>query len=282
MNPHGARFIATTLFCLLNMLAVGTAVAGTVVGPTEKETIGVFSAASDTFFLRNANAAGAAQLTVSYGPADSVPLVGNYDGTNATDTIGVYSPSLGRFLLRNANSEGAAQVSVNFGPVGSDPVALVPLVGNWDGTGGDTVGLYQRVSGRFLLRNANTSGTAQVTTRFGPKNSANVVPIVGNWNGGDTIDGIGLYDRVAGTFILKNDPTTAGPADATIRFGPKNSTLIPIVGNWNDDDIDTIGLYDPATGTFLLRNANSAGAADLTFRFGAANLIPVSGDYNGS
>ncbi|MCC6744814.1 MAG: M28 family peptidase, partial [Acidobacteria bacterium] len=46
---------------------------------------------------------------------------------------------------------------------------------------------------------------------------------------------------------------------------------------------DTIGVYDPATSNFFLRNSNSAGAADLTFGFGAggAGYLPLSGDWNG-
>ena len=276
MNSHSARFMGPSFAFSMILLAAGTALAGGGAAPVEKDTIGVFSSTTDTFFLRNANAAGAAAVTVGYGPADSVPLIGDYDG-NGTDTIGAYSPSLGRFLLRNTNTPGTANAAVNYGPTSS---TLVPLIGDWDGIGADTIGLYERAGGRFLLRNANTNGVATVETRFGPKGNANVVPIVGNWNGGDTIDGIGLYDPDAGTFYLKNDPSTSGGADLTIRFGPKNSTLIPVVGNWNDDDVDTIGLYDPSNGTFLLRNTNDAGTADLTFRFGGAGLIPVSGNWN--
>lgn len=280
MNSHSARIMGSSLALTIVLLAAGIAMAGGVVLPVEKDTIGVFNPATDTFFLRNANAAGAAAVTASFGPADSVPLIGNYNGpTDATDTIGVYSPSLGRFFLRNQNSEGAPALAFNYGPAGSTNV--LPLVGNWDGTGADTVGLFERSGGRFLLRNANTTGSAQVTTRFGPKNNLTMVPIRGNWNGGDSIDGIGLYDPVGGTFLLKNDPTTSGSADLTIRFGPKNSLMLPIVGDWDDDGIDTIGLYNPADGTFLLRDTNTAGNADNTFRFGGPANRPIAGNYNG-
>lgn len=278
MISHSARIMGSSFAFSMITLAAGVALAGGGGGPAvTKDSVGVFNSTSDTFFLRNTNTAGNADVKVSFGPADSVPVPADGDG-NASDTVAVYSPSLGRFFFRNANSEGSANLTVNFGPTNS---TLTPLVGDWDGVGADTVGLYERAGGRFLLRNANTSGTATVTTRFGPKGDANIVPLRGNWNGGDTIDGIGLYDPDAGTFYLKNNPSTSGGADLTIRFGPKNSTLIPVVGNWNDDDVDTIGLYDPSNGTFLLRNTNDAGAADLTFRFGGSGLIPVAGNWNG-
>lgn len=278
MISHSARIMGSSFAFSMITLAAGVALAGGGGGgPITKDSIGVFNPTPDTFFLRNTNDAGVASLTVSFGPADSVPTPADFDG-NGSDTVGVYSPSLGRFYIRNANSSGPATATVNFGPTSS---TLNPLTGDWDGIGPDTIGLYERAGGRFLLRNTNTSGTATVTTKFGPKNDPNIVPLSGNWNGGDTIDGIGLYDPDSGTFYLKNDPTVAGPTDLTIRFGPKNSTLIPIVGNWNDDDTDTIGLYDPANGTFILRNTNSAGAADLTFRYGGNGLIPVDGNWNG-
>ncbi len=277
MNSHSARIMGTSLALSLIVLAAGTALAGGPPPAVEKDTIGVFNPANETFYLRNANAAGAAAVTVSYGPADTVPLIGDYDN-NTSDTVGAYSPSLGRFLLRNSNTPGAATVAFNFGPTAS---TLVPLIGDWDGTASDTAGLYNRASGQFLLRNANTGGTAQVTTRFGPKGDANIIPLSGNWNGGDTIDGIGLYDPDAGTFYLRNDPATSGGADLTIRFGPRPSTLLPVVGDWDDDGIATIGLYNPLNGTFLLRDTNTAGAADSTFRFGSSGLTPISGNFNG-
>lgn len=280
MNSHSARIMGTSLAFSIIALAAGTAMAGGAPVEVERDTIGVFNSTTTTFFLRNANSAGVADLTASFGPADTVPLMGDYDNNN-TDTVGAYSPSLGRFFLRNTNSPGAANVTFNYGPTNSTNV--VALIGNWDGAGNDTAGLFERSGGRFLLRNANTSGVAEVTTRYGPKNNTTMIPLRGNWNGGDSIDGIGLYDPASGTFLLKNDPATSGAADISIRFGPRPSTLLPVVGDWDDDGIDTIGLYNPATGTFLLRDTNTAGVADSTFRFGpAGGMLPVTGNFNGN
>jgi hypothetical protein len=46
---------------------------------------------------------------------------------------------------------------------------------------------------------------------------------------------------------------------------------------------DTPAAYVPSSGVWFLRNANSAGAADLAFKFGAggANLVPIKGDWDG-
>jgi hypothetical protein len=46
----------------------------------------------------------------------------------------------------------------------------------------------------------------------------------------------------------------------------------------------TIGLYSPAAGEFSLRNANTAGPADVTFRFGPSpcSWKPFAGDWDGN
>jgi hypothetical protein len=57
---------------------------------------------------------------------------------------------------------------------------------------------------------------------------------------------------------------------------------------WYIDDVsirrhtDTVGLYNPATGTSFLRNSNTAGPADLTFRFGPApsTWTSLSGNWD--
>lgn len=282
MISHSARILATSLAFSMIVLTAGSALAGGGGGSIEKDTIGIFSSNGDVFYLRNSNTPGVANITASYGPSDTIPLIGDWlSAAPENDTLGAYSPSRGTFFLRNTNTEGPANTVVVYG---SAPSTMSPLVGDWDGNSADTVGLYDRASGRFLLRNANTNGTATVNVRFGPINDANIVALRGNWNGGDAIDGIGLYDPDAGTFYLKNNPATSGGADLTIRFGPFNSTLIPVVGNWNDDDIDTIALYDPVTGVFMIRNTNTPGAANLTVKYGprGAGPLPVSGNYDGN
>lgn len=274
-----ARFLYSAIGLLTAVLMADGAFAGGSGAPAEKDTVGVYVPASRTFFLRNSNTAGNADVKVKFGPTGSVPTMGNFDGSgsNFTDTIGVYRASTGEFFLKNTNTAGTHNLRFRFGAAGG---GYVPVIGNWNGAGGDSIGLYDPVGGKFLLRNTNNGGNADITISFGPKNAATApIPIRGNWAGGDAIDGIGIYEPATGTFRLKNDPTTSGPADVSFNFGAPN--LIPVVGNWNDDDTDTVGVYNPATQTFFLRNTNAAGAADLTYRFGGTGAVPVSGNYDG-
>ena len=46
-------------------------------------------------------------------------------------------------------------------------------------------------------------------------------------------------------------------------------------------DTTTIGIFDPAMAKFYLRYANSWGAVDSEFAFGAPSWEPLAGDWNG-
>jgi lysyl endopeptidase len=52
-----------------------------------------------------------------------------------------------------------------------------PLVGDWDGDGIDTVGIYR--NNEFYLRNNNTAGPADVSLIYGVPGDA---PLVGDWD----------------------------------------------------------------------------------------------------
>jgi hypothetical protein len=97
--------------------------------------------------------------------------------------------------------------------------------------------------------------------------------------GGSTI---GLYNPTSSTFYLRNSNST-GFATTAFAYGPANSNLITLVGDWNGDGADTIGLYNPATSMFFLSDSNVSGFANDTFVFGPANSgdIPLVGDWNG-
>ena len=70
-------------------------------------------------------------------------------------------------------------------------------------------------------------------------------------------------------------------ADSFFGFGPGGLGWKPIVGDYDGDGDETVGLYSPSNGFFFLRNANSPGAADLTFGYGPANVTPLVGDWDG-
>ena len=159
---------------------------------------------------------------------------------------------------------------------------MLPIVGDWNGGGVDTLGLYAPGTSTFFLSDSNAGGFANNVFVFGPANSG-MLPIVGDWTG-DGKDSVGLYDPATSMFFLKNSNST-GFADAAFAYGPSgNSGWTPVVGDWNGDGKYTIGLYNPTTSMFYLRNSNTTGFSDTAFVYGPAQSgwAPVVGDWNGA
>ena len=158
--------------------------------------------------------------------------LGGWDGTPeivTTSNIGLYQKSTGMFRLKNSNRGGAADNTFRFGWAGNDD--LVPLAGDWDGSGTDTIGLYQKSTGIFRLKNSNSGGVADNTFRSGWAGNGDLVPLVGDWDG-NGVDTIGLYQDSTGIFRLKNS-NNGGAANKQFIFGwAGNDDLVPLVGQW--------------------------------------------------
>lgn len=131
------------------------------------DTIGMVRPRDDgrlQWLLRNANAGGPADVTVTYGlfPND-FPIVGDWDG-DGSDTPGVVRVTAGgrlQWLLTDSLTGGAADVTVVYGLAASD----FAVAGDWDDDNTDTVGVVR--GARWLLRNSNTSGSAQLEFVYG-------------------------------------------------------------------------------------------------------------------
>jgi len=190
--------------------------------------------------------------------------------------IGIYRSSDGMWFLRNENTSGVADLTFSYGA----GVGGVPVVGDWDGDGTDTIGLYRPSDGMWFLRNANSSGTAHLTFSYGAGISG-AVTVVGDWNN-DGTDTIGIHRASDGMWFLRN-ANSSGVADLTFSYGAGIGG-VPVVGDWDNDGIDTIGIHRASDGMWFLRNANSSGVADLTFSYGAgiSGGMPVAGDWDGS
>ena len=232
------------------------------------ETLGVYFPTDRTFYLRNTNTPGNADLTIQYGPNSVTPIVGDWNGDGIT-TIGVYEPATRTFYLRNSNTPGNADIQIQYGPSG-----VIPVAGDWNGDGTTTIGVYDPSTQTFYLRNSNTQGNADIQIQYGPGGS---MPVVGDWNA-DGVTTIGVYETSTRTFYLRNS-NTQGNADITIQYGPSGAE--PAVGDFDGNQTTTIGVYDPTARTFYLRNSNTPGNADITIQYGPASAIPLIGDWDG-
>jgi hypothetical protein len=184
------------------------------------------------------------------------------------DTTGVFRPGNGLLYLKNLNITGFADVSINYGLAGDYPV-----VGDWDGNGTATIGVYR--GGSFYLRNSNTLGFADLVIPFGQVGDQ---PIAGDWDGNGT-DTIGVFRPSTGLFLLRNS-NTPGAEDVSFFLG--NPGDVAIAGDWNGDGTDTTGVFRPGNGVIFLKNANTTGIADVTLNYGLPGDKPVTGDWDGN
>jgi hypothetical protein len=188
---------------------------------------GRYVASTATFYLRNTNSNGAADLSFVFGTAGAtrIPVAGDWNN-DGTDTVGLYDPATGTFSLRNSNSAGSADITFTFTGAAA---TWLPIVGDWNGDGTDTVGLYDPATSTFYLRNSNTTGGADLSFVFGTA-ATGLVPNAGDWNG-DGWDTIGVFDPATGVHSLR-DMNNAGTADHVFTFSTSTANRV-VAGDWD-------------------------------------------------
>lgn len=190
-------------------------------------------------------------------------------GASDATTVGVQDPRTGQWHLRRP--DGTAHTFYYGDP--ND----IPFIGDWDGSGSETVGLYRKSVGFLFLRNSNTQGVADVDIYYGNPGD---VPIAGDWNG-DGTDTIGIYRPSEARFYLRNT-NTQGVADIDMPFGISGDQ--PIAGDWDGDGVDTVGVYRPSTKMLYLTNSVPGGSVDLAYLYEGASSGDeiVAGDWDGN
>ena len=159
----------------------------------------------------------------------------------------------------------------------------VPLMGDWDGDGYDTPGMYRPSNGFVYLTNTIPtnggvgSGDPTLTFFFG---MAGDQVVVGDWDG-DGVDTLGI--RRNGRMYLINRNAT-GVADVDFWFGHPND--IGFGGDADGDGGDSVFVYRPQNGLVYYTNAmpvESGTVADTAgeFFFGIPTDRFVIGDWNG-
>jgi hypothetical protein len=253
------------------------------INSTFNDTTGVYRPTTSQWFLRNSNSAGPADISFTFGQSGDQPIAGDWNG-DGKDDVGVFRPSTHQFLLRQPTIQllqpctfcplipttVITTITINFGQSGD-----LAAVGDWNGDGIDSPGVFRPSTGQWLLTNGpninNSSPAADLSFFFG---IAGDVPLAGDWNN-DGIDTVGVYRPSIANFFLSN--AFSGTIDIAAQLGLFGDQ--PLVGDWDGDAIDTIGVF--RTGTFFLRNSNTTGVGDITFAFGAAGDVPVAGDWDG-
>ncbi len=188
-------------------------------------------------------------------------------------TVGLVNTNSGKWSLRAADGT----VTTLFYGVAGD----LPIVGDWDGDGVETVGMYRQSNGLVYLRNSNTTGPGEREFILGNPGD---IPLAGDFNG-DGNDTVSVYRPSQGRVYIANSLAPDGGvlvADYAYFFGIPGDK--PFVGDFNNDGTETVGLYRDTTGLVYFTDAvNPGGAAptDNQFHYGLSSDRLVSGDWTG-
>jgi hypothetical protein len=202
---------------------------------------------------------------------DDEPLAGDWNG-DGTDTIGFYRPSNSTFHL-DYDNDGTTDIELAFADSSDKPAeGDMPITGDWDGDGTDTIGFYRPGNATFYLDYDN-DGIVDATQVWGVPNE-NEVPLIGDWNNDDT-DNIGMYRAYSNSFHLVESLRSIAPLEIC------DDNPVPITGDWNGDGINNTGIYCPENSTFHL-DYDGDGKIDKELSFGRAGERPIIGDWNGN
>jgi hypothetical protein len=244
------------------------------------------------WLLRNSTTAGNPDIDFKYGnpTLSDFPITGDWNGDGKA-TIGVIRVDSRThhlmWLLRNTNSPGNPDLVFAYGSASLDDI---PVVGDWDADGSDTIGIVRPDPFddhlTWMLRNSNSGGNPDITFSFGSAASGDN-PGSGDWDGNNSATpGIVRPNLNNGhlTWLLSN--STSSNTFATFEYGSERLFDAPVAGDWNGNKSTTIGVVRPDSTshlTWLLRNTNTAGNPDITFSYGSVRLgdIPQTGDWDG-
>jgi hypothetical protein len=193
------------------------------------------------------------------------------------DHVGVFNAATATWTLsqkRPGWTESVpADISFVYGNANANPPD-VPLMGDWDGNGTQTQGVWRPSTGEFFLANT-LGGVANLSFTI----AGSYMPLVGDWDGNKTTT-VGTYS--AGTWRLRNSNAGDPTPEVVFNYGGTPGE-IPLSGDWDGDGTWTPGVYRAPTGEFHLRNSNTTGVADVVVHFGpvGGNDTPITGDWNG-
>ena len=221
------------------------------------------SATSDSFTYRAKDSGGqtsnVATVTFTIG---TEPVPGH--------SVGLVDPTSGKWHLYDGS--GGLLTSFFFGNPGD-----YPFMGDWDGDGVETPGLYRQSDGFVYIKNANTQGVADISFFFGNPGD---VTIAGDFNN-DGFDTVSIYRPSNQTFYIINelgaDGGGLGAAEFSYVFGDPGDQ--PFVGDFDGDGTETVGLHRESTGLVYFLNDHIQGNADNQFIFGDPGDRLVAGDW---
>jgi len=236
------------------------------------DKIGVYRPSASVFLFRDNLTTGWPDYTTGFGNANSLPVVGDWNG-DGIDTAGSFDSTNGSFSLTDITSPNPPPTYSVF--VLGNPGDM-PLAGRWfNFMTRDGVGVFRPSNGLTYLRANPTTGYADVTMVFGIPGDQG---IVGDWRNAYGIDSPGVYRPSNNTFYMTNQVCNCSAvALYQVTFGSGGNGALAFAGNWTGYG-DAVGLFQ--NGTVSLKDFPYSGStADTTFTYGTAGDIPVMGHW---
>jgi len=192
------------------------------------------------------------------------------------DTVGTAKGNV--FYLRFTNTAGPVDLTVHMESLIGYVAGDLPLAGDWNGDGIDTVGVYRSSTGFFYLSDSNIVPGINYTVLLGNPGDT---PFAGKWRADMTGDGLGVF-RPSNGILYQKHQLTSGFSDYFAVFGNPGDT--GFAGDWDGNHLDSIGIYRPSnTMWYMTNNSEPSGItfSDINFIWDIGASIPVVGDWNG-
>ena len=195
-----------------------------------------------------------------------VCMAGDWDGDGTDEVAAVVARKSEPLTWFFPGLEPAEERRLSFG-LSTDQ----PIVGDWNGDGMDSPGIFREGGWHLLLDRTNVESTNIFPFGLGTDS-----PAAGDWNG-DGVDTPGVFRD--GVWHLIDTPAKE-EADHSFGFGDVKD--VPVAGDWDGDGKDSVGVDRQRF--FYLRHELSSGTGDieLDYRSQDGSDQPVIfGDWNG-
>jgi hypothetical protein len=224
------------------------------------------------------------------GLSNVIPVVGDWPGSAnpGTTKIGVFTNGTWYFDINGNGAWDGPGIDKTFPNFGKDLPNVMPVVGDWDGTGVTRIGVYTNGTWYLDMNGNGAWDGPEIDKTFPNFGIPGWIPVAGNWPGSTGPgDKIGVYANGIWYLDMNGNGAWDGPViDKMIpNFGLPG--WIPVVGDWplsSNPGKLKIGVFTNGT-WYLDMNGNGAwdGAViDKTFpNFGKGlpGVFPVVGRW---
>ena len=159
--------------------------------------------------------------------------------------------------------EGGTYRTFYYGSAGD-----IPVVGDWNGDGYDTVGVARPYGQRLQWHLTNVhEGRTAATFLYG---SSTDQPVTGDWDD-DGVDEVGVARVVGDTWQWHvRSGVTSGGTLRTFTYGIPSRGDWPVTGNWSGSGADGPGITRPRNGIieWYLLNSYRSNGTDRRLSYG--------------